>query len=157
MQAAQNMTAEERQGMIRNMVDGLAERLKENPDDYAGWLRLARARTVLGDKVAAKTAYGRAAALRPNDVEVLVSHAEAIVNAAEPAPPPAAELKPVVDRILARDPDQPRALWLSGALALSAGDRATARKRWTKLLDFVDPNGVRYVELKKQLGALKDK
>lgn len=157
MQAAQNMTAEDRQAMIRNMVDSLAERLKENPDDYAGWLRLARARTVLGDKVAAKTAYGRAAALRPNDVEVLVSHADAIVNAAEPAPPPTAELKPVVDRILARDPDQPRALWLAGALALSAGDHATARKRWTKLLDFVDPNGVRYVELKKQLDALKDK
>jgi cytochrome c-type biogenesis protein CcmH len=157
MQAAQNMTADDRQAMIRNMVDGLAERLKENPDDFAGWLRLGRARTVLGDKVEAKTAYGRAAALRPDDVEVLVSHADAIVNAAEPAPPALNELKPVVDRILARDPEQPRALWLSGALALSSGDHATARKRWTKLLDFVDPNGVRYVELKKQIEALKGK
>lgn len=157
MQAARNMTAEDRQAMIRNMVDGLAERLKDNPDDTAGWLRLGRARTVLGDKAAAKDAYAKAAALRPNDVEVLVSHAEAIVNAAEPSPPPAAELKPVVDRILARDPEQPRALWLSGALALSAGDRKTAEARWTKLLDYVDPNGVRYVELKKQLEALKQK
>jgi cytochrome c-type biogenesis protein CcmH len=157
MQAAQNMTAEDRQAMIRNMVNGLAERLKENPDDISGWLRLGRARTVLGDKAAARDAYAKAAELRPDDVEVLVSHADAIVTAAEPAPPPAAELKPVVDRILARDPEQPRALWLSGALALSAGDKKTAEIRWTKLLDYVDPNGVRYVELKKQLEALKQK
>lgn len=63
----------------------------------------------------------------------------------------------MVDRILARDPDQPRALLLSGALALSAGDRKTAKTRWTRLLDFVDPNGVQYVELKKQLSALDGK
>jgi cytochrome c-type biogenesis protein CcmH len=152
--AAQNMTATDRQAMIRTMVDGLAEKLKDNPDDIAGWLRLGRARTVLGDKDAAKAAYARAATLRPDDVEVLVSHADAIVTAAEPGPPPPAELKPVVDRILARDPDQPRALWLSGALALSAGDRKTAKTRWTRLLDFVDPNGVQYVELKKQINAI---
>jgi len=155
VEAAQNMTPQERQAMIRTMVDGLAEKLKDNPDDIAGWLRLGRARTVLGDKQDAKAAYARAAALRPGDVDILVSYADAIVTAAEPAPPPAAELKPLVDRILSRDPDQPRALWLSGALALSAGDRKTAQARWTRLLEFVDPNGVRYVELKKQLEALK--
>lgn len=155
IEAARNMTAEDRQAMIRSMVDGLAEKLKDNPDDVAGWLRLGRARTVLGDKDAARDAYGRAAALRPDDVDILVSHADAIVAAAEPAPPPAADLKPLVDRILARDPDQPRALWLSGALALSAGDRETAKTRWTRLLEFVDPNGVRYVELRKQIDALK--
>ena len=142
--------------MIRNMVDGLADRLQETPDDFAGWLRLGRARGVLGEKTAAKAAYAKAAALRPDDIEILTAYADAIVEAAAPASPPAAELKPVVDHILARDADQPRALWLSGALALSAGDRATAKARWTKLLDFVDPNSVRYIELKKQLNALND-
>ena len=156
MEAAQNISAEDRQAMIRNMVDGLAEKLKDNPDDVAGWLRLGRARGVLGDRAAAKDAYAKAAALRPDDVEILVSYADAIVSAAEPAPPPRAELEPVVNRILARDPDEPRALWLSGALALSAGDTKTARTRWTRLLEFVDPNGVQYVQLKKQLDALKD-
>ena len=156
MEAARNMTADDRQTMIRNMVDGLAERLKDTPDDITGWLRLGRARGVLGEKVAAKAAYARAAALRPEDIEILTAYADAIVEAASPAPAPAAELKPVVDRILARDADQPRALWLSGALALSAGDRATAKARWTKLLDFVDPNSARYIELKNQLNALKD-
>ena len=157
MVAARNMSAEDRQAMIRNMVDGLAEKLKDNPDDVAGWLRLGRARRVLGDRATAKEAYAKAAALRPDDVEILVSYADAIVTAAEPAPPPRAELEPLVNRILARDPDEPRGLWLSGALALSAGDTKTAQTRWSRLLEFVDPNGVQYVQLKKQLDALKDR
>jgi cytochrome c-type biogenesis protein CcmH len=32
------------------MVNRLAERLKENPDDLAGWQRLAKAYAVLGEK-----------------------------------------------------------------------------------------------------------
>jgi cytochrome c-type biogenesis protein CcmH len=43
--------------MIRSMVDGLEEKLKANPDDLPGWLRLIRARAVLGDADKAKAAY----------------------------------------------------------------------------------------------------
>ena len=34
---------------IQAMVDGLAARLQANPDDPAGWVRLVRAYTVLGE------------------------------------------------------------------------------------------------------------
>ena len=34
---------------IQAMVDGLAARLKDSPDDPAGWTRLIRSRLVLGD------------------------------------------------------------------------------------------------------------
>ena len=37
------------QAMIHQMVDGLAARLKVNPDDPQGWVRLVRAYSVLGD------------------------------------------------------------------------------------------------------------
>jgi cytochrome c-type biogenesis protein CcmH len=49
MEAAANMSAEDRQAMIRSMVDGLEEKLKANGKDLDGWLRLIRARGVLGD------------------------------------------------------------------------------------------------------------
>lgn len=48
IEAAQNMSPEERQDMIRGMVDGLAARMEENPMDFQGWMRLIRARAVLG-------------------------------------------------------------------------------------------------------------
>jgi cytochrome c-type biogenesis protein CcmH len=49
MQSAEGMTVDERTAMIRSMVDGLDQKLKDNPQDVEGWLRLVRARTVLQD------------------------------------------------------------------------------------------------------------
>jgi cytochrome c-type biogenesis protein CcmH len=42
------------------MVAGLAARLKENPDDPAGWQRIIRAYAVLGERAEAQTAAGQA-------------------------------------------------------------------------------------------------
>ena len=46
--AAEEMLPEDRQAMIEGMVTGLAERLKDDPDDLEGWLRLIRAYRVMG-------------------------------------------------------------------------------------------------------------
>ncbi|MBT5296797.1 MAG: c-type cytochrome biogenesis protein CcmI [Rhodospirillaceae bacterium] len=49
VEAAFQMSAQDRTEMIRSMVQRLADRLKENPDDLAGWRRLLQAYRVLGD------------------------------------------------------------------------------------------------------------
>ena len=49
--------------MIRGMVERLAQRLKDNPDDAEGWRMLARSYEVLGETDKAKEARGRADAL----------------------------------------------------------------------------------------------
>jgi cytochrome c-type biogenesis protein CcmH/NrfG len=49
------MSPEEQAAMIQNMVDGLAARLEQEPDDVQGWLRLIQARIVLGDTDQAAT------------------------------------------------------------------------------------------------------
>ncbi|MFT7106349.1 MAG: cytochrome c-type biogenesis protein CcmH [Yoonia sp.] len=54
--AAADMTPEERQDFIQSMVKRLADRLKAEPGDVDGWLRLARAQSVLGDTEAARNA-----------------------------------------------------------------------------------------------------
>lgn len=48
--AAGQMSDSQRQAMIHTMVDRLADQLKANPKDSGGWVRLMRARMVLGDK-----------------------------------------------------------------------------------------------------------
>ena len=60
--AAQAMSPEERQAMIRGMVDRLAARLEQNPSDKEGWARLAHAYDVLGEKDKAQAARVRAEA-----------------------------------------------------------------------------------------------
>ena len=56
MRDAQQMSGDEQQTMIRSMVERLAARLKENPDDLEGWVRLERAYQVLGDTAKAAEA-----------------------------------------------------------------------------------------------------
>jgi cytochrome c-type biogenesis protein CcmH len=56
--AAQDMTASQRGVMIEGMVSGLAERLKRQPDDVEGWLKLVRSYAILGKPLdAGKAAY----------------------------------------------------------------------------------------------------
>jgi cytochrome c-type biogenesis protein CcmH len=61
--AAQSMSPEERQAMIRSMVERLAARLEQQPEDKEGWARLAHAYDVLGDTEKAQAARARAAAV----------------------------------------------------------------------------------------------
>ena len=49
MEAASDMSEEDRQDMIRNMVDGLAERLATEGGSAEEWARLIRALSVLGE------------------------------------------------------------------------------------------------------------
>lgn len=60
VEAAGAMSAEERDAFVRSMVERLAARLEAAPDDVEGWLRLARARQVLGETELAVAALRRA-------------------------------------------------------------------------------------------------
>ena len=54
--AASAMSQEDRDAMVRSMVDGLAARLIGQPDDLEGWLMLIRSYAVLQDAPAARKA-----------------------------------------------------------------------------------------------------
>ena len=58
MAAAQNLSPEQRNAMVRGMVERLAERLKNDGSDLDGWRRLVRAYMVLGEADNAKSAVG---------------------------------------------------------------------------------------------------
>lgn len=64
--AAQEMTTEDRSAFIRSMVARLAERLEENPNDPAGWQRLIRAYEVLGETDKATEARQKLKSIKTN-------------------------------------------------------------------------------------------
>ena len=59
VQAAEAMPAADRSLMIREMIDGLANRLEQSPRDADGWIKLIRSRIVLGESKLAKQALAR--------------------------------------------------------------------------------------------------
>lgn len=86
--AAQSMTPEERQAMIRGMVERLAQRLEQHPDDKAGWERLARAYDVLGEPEKAQAARARATGAQQATTTATSAPTASPTTAAPAAPPP---------------------------------------------------------------------
>ena len=149
------LPAPEQSAAIRGMVDGLAARLAQNPDDLEGWLRLARARMVLGDPAASVEALGRALAAAPDRLDIRVARAEALLSLRpegdERVPDAAAE---AFRDILARAPDEPRALWWVGMAAMEAGRRDEAIGLWIRLRDGLPAGSDQRREVEAALAAI---
>ncbi|MEO1044360.1 MAG: tetratricopeptide repeat protein [Pseudomonadota bacterium] len=71
MQAAASLPQGQQEAMIRNMVDGLAEKLKANPDNVDGWIMLMRSRIQLGESGKAAKALQDASTAFRNDADKL--------------------------------------------------------------------------------------
>ncbi len=54
--AASSMSSEDRQAMVAGMVESLDARLKENPDNFEGWMRLVRSYAMLKNDEKARQA-----------------------------------------------------------------------------------------------------
>jgi len=134
------MTPEQRQQAIRGMVEGLAARMKDNPQDRAGWLRLANAWKVLGENANAADAYARADALGPVDARLLADWAETHVRGLAPGAPPSPQAVSVLERLEKAEPRNALALFYLGVASFAAGDKPAAAQRWKTLLALLPPD-----------------
>lgn len=150
--AAQQMPPEERVAMIRGMVEQLARRLADAPDDAEGWARLARSYRVLGEAEKERGALAQLARLRPGDVGVLSAYARSLLGTEQGGPPRAFD--EVIERILALDPDNRGALRAAGAAAYRAGDRAAALRHWSRLRDLLPQGAPERAEIDRRIDLL---
>jgi cytochrome c-type biogenesis protein CcmH len=95
IEAAAGMSAADREQMIRGMVEQLAARLEQNPNDPDGWRRLARSYEVLGEADRADEARRRAEAAESG-------RSGAVSPPASPAGDQAAMIRNMVDRLARR-------------------------------------------------------
>jgi cytochrome c-type biogenesis protein CcmH len=84
--AAMAMSTEDRSTFIEGMVQRLATRLEEQPNDIDGWLRLGNAYKVLNRVSPSIDAYARAKDLSPQNPAVLVQYADALIWASASKP-----------------------------------------------------------------------
>jgi cytochrome c-type biogenesis protein CcmH len=148
--------SEDEAAFILSMVEGLAARLEDAPDDLEGWRRLGRSWSVLGEWQKSAAAYARAASLAPDDAELLLDYALAIlatVPEGETGPLPAAIFDPI-DRLLALRPDDPTGLYLAGLERARAGDAERARLHWERLLAILPPDAPQRAQIEAELAAL---
>jgi cytochrome c-type biogenesis protein CcmH len=141
--AAQQKSPEEREAMVRGMVENLAARLRETPDDVAGWQRLGRAYRVLGEKEQAAAAFARVAELRPEDKDALLDHARAVIETLGGDPHKKLPEKAVTElrKVLEMEPRNGEALWYLGLAAAQEHKREEAAGYWQRLLAVLPPEG----------------
>lgn len=140
------MTAQQ----IDSMLVQLEEKLKANPDDLKGWVMLARSYKVLGRFADAAQAYSHGGALLEGDPVLLADYAEVLsqVNGKFDGKP--TELLAAALNI---DPNEPQALFLSGAAASERKDFAAVADYWGRLLPQLEAGS----EEAKSLGEAVDK
>ncbi len=156
MQAARNLSPEQRTQMIRSMVEGLAARLADQPDDVEGWRMLARSYRVLGDAAKAAEAAKQVATRLPKDPTAQLDYAEALLALERDDAPLSAAAIDQLQRVAELDADNPEVLYFLGRAAVEQGEPERARTYWQRLLAQMPADAPQRAQLQKlidQLGA----
>ncbi len=151
---ADKMPPEDRLNMIRGMVANLEARLKDNPNDLEGWKRLARSFAVSGEHAKSAEAYRRAAALAPGDAALLGDYAAALIRGLPEGKPPTPDIVAVLRQLIAKDENNPLALFYLGIAEAEAGNKAAAAALWRKLLARLPADAPIRDLLQKRIAAL---
>ena len=122
------------------MVAKLEQRMRDQPNDIAGWLMLGRSYVALDRLDDAILAYDHAHRLDANNVDATLGLGEALsLRAGGDITPAAAQL---FEQAVMSAPENPKALLYGGFAAAVRGDRATARSRWQALKNLHPPEQV---------------
>ena len=123
---------------IEGLVERLAARMKESPDDATGWAMLGRSYAVLDRYPEAASAYANAVKRSPPDAQLLADYADALAMAQ------GRRLQGEPERIIAQalkvDPKNVKALALAGTIAFEKKNFKGAIGEWRKILEVVPPD-----------------
>lgn len=138
---------------IQAMVEKLAARMEQNPDDEQGWVMLARSYKVMGRPADAAKAYAKGEKLVATDASLLADYAEVLAMSSETG----IKGKPaqLVQQALKLDPNNGHALFLAGAAAMESGQPAQAADYWEKVLPQVDPGSELHTLLKDNIDKIR--
>ncbi len=139
-QAGNNPDAPHEVGVaqLAGMVQGLADRLEQDPGDGQGWMMLGRSYAVLREYGKSADAYARAHAIVGDNVDLLANWAESLsMVSGGTFTPQSVEL---IERAVKLDPTHQKSLWLKGTVAFDTQDYVEAARIW-RLLAATLPAG----------------
>jgi cytochrome c-type biogenesis protein CcmH len=119
------------------LVERLAARMRENPDDAEGWRMLGRSYAALGRFPESLDAYAKAVERKPRDADLLADMADVLATTRSERLQ--GEPEKLVLRALEIDPQNLKALALAGTAAFDRKDFNTAARYWERMLALVPP------------------
>ncbi len=139
---------------LAKLVEQLEGRLKQVPDDAAGWVMLARSQISLSRFDAAARAYAQAAKLRPKDVDLLADYADALAMArgrkleGEPLE--------IVRRALEIDPGHVKSLALAGSAEFEGKRYAAAVAYWERIVPLLSADSDFGRSIQRNIGQARE-
>lgn len=140
---------------MKDLLARLEKRLAEQPDDPQGWAVLARTYIAMDRFPDAANALEKLRGLVGDEPEVLVSLAD--VTAMAQGGSMAGKPVELIKLALAKQPDNPIAMWLAGNAAAEAKNWQEALDYWRATLKYVEPGSDSEVELKERIAAAESK
>jgi cytochrome c-type biogenesis protein CcmH len=123
---------------VKAMVDKLAKHLEQSPRDGDGWAMLGRSYAYMRNFPGAVKAFQKAAELRPNDSRLFADYADALAMTQDQRL--AGEPMKLIQRALAIDPKDVKALALAGTEAFDRRDYAAAVGFWEQAVKAGPPD-----------------
>ncbi|MDH3559402.1 MAG: c-type cytochrome biogenesis protein CcmI [Gammaproteobacteria bacterium] len=140
---------------LEEMVERLAERLRQEPDNAEGWAMLARSYTSLERFGDAAVAYAKAHQLAGDQAGLLADYADALVmaNGREFTDQAGALLM----KALETEPGNVKALWLTGHWKNQQGDYAEAIRYWQRAAEQLTPGGEDALVIAQQISQARER
>ncbi|WP_429073538.1 c-type cytochrome biogenesis protein CcmI [Aeromonas hydrophila] len=124
----------------------LRTRLKDEPNDYRGWLLLGRLSLDGNDPEMAREALERAYGLAPQKAMVAVPYAQALMMTGDDA-----QADQLLRVAIAQDPANIEARSVYAFMALQKEDFKTALQRWREMLPLMEKGSTRYTMVERSI------
>ena len=133
-------------------VATLQARAEQHPSDASAWMQAAQLQTEAGHLDTAADDLRRTLALRPNDADLMAELADLVASVQRKLD---GEPIALVDRALAINPNQVKALALKGQSAMTQRDFRTMLEAWNHAIDVAPPGDPIAAFLKRRLDSLR--
>ena len=133
------------------LVKELEQRLARSPDNVQGWALLGRSYVSLREYEKASRALREAWTRDPQDNELKLDYAEAQILSDRNAL--GEDGGRLVEEVLGAEPENLKALWYGGHVALALGHDEDAKARWAKILELDHPPEIEAI-VRERLAAL---
>ena len=150
-----NLNEKEQNLRINQMVEQLADRLKDDKNDFEGWVRLYQSYKVLGSNEKALKALRDATKLNPKNINLKQMLLRELLPTNK-KPVFSKETNKLVDDILVLDPNNVDGLFFSGFAAYNKGEKKKAITYWDLLLKQLPKDSLMSKEINKRIKLLQD-
>ena len=140
---------------INQMVEQLADRIKNDKNDLEGWIKLYQSYKVLGKNEKALRAIKDAIKLNPQNINLKQILLRELLPTNQ-KPVFSKETNKLVNDILVLEPNNVDGLFLSGFAAYNKGEKKKAITYWDLLLKQLPKDSLMSKEINKRIKLLKD-